>query len=147
MSETTIPSYFLDNMTNMAGILKQTRTGCPSWPPGFNPDLWWVRIIYRFSCLCCFVFYWSSSCVLCIQCCQWLWIVHSWLPIQFSLTSIWFCVPKPVRNIKKKGHGCFQVRTFFLLLHVKIYIIRSIDIHVYHFCITQYILISWIFNN
>ena len=35
------------------------------------------------------------SCVLCAQCCQCLWIVHSWLPLQFSLTFICpvFCVP------------------------------------------------------
>jgi hypothetical protein len=29
-----------------------------------------------------------SSCVLCAQCWQCLWIVHSWLPIRFSLTFI-----------------------------------------------------------
>ena len=28
----------------------------------------------------------SSSCVLCVQCCQWILIVHSWLPLRFSLT-------------------------------------------------------------
>ena len=26
------------------------------------------------------------SCVLCIQCCQCLWIVHAWIPLRFSLT-------------------------------------------------------------
>ena len=35
-----------------------------------------------------FLLYFSSSCVLCIQCCQFLWIVHSWLPHRFSLTFI-----------------------------------------------------------
>jgi hypothetical protein len=29
-----------------------------------------------------------SSCVLCTQCCQCLWIVHSWLLLRFSLTFI-----------------------------------------------------------
>ena len=29
----------------------------------------------------CFLFCLSSSCVLCVQCCQCLWIVHSWLPL------------------------------------------------------------------
>ena len=30
----------------------------------------------------------STSCVLCIQCCQYLWIVYSWLSLRFSLTFI-----------------------------------------------------------
>jgi hypothetical protein len=28
------------------------------------------------------------SCVLCIRCCQCLWLVHSWWPLQLSLTCI-----------------------------------------------------------
>ena len=34
------------------------------------------------------------SCVLCVQCCQFLWLVHSSLSLQFSLTCICpvFCV-------------------------------------------------------
>jgi hypothetical protein len=34
----------------------------------------------------CFLFCFSSSCVLCTQCCNFLWIVHSWLPFMFSLS-------------------------------------------------------------
>ena len=30
----------------------------------------------------------SSSCVLCTQCCQFFWIVHSWLPLRFSLVYL-----------------------------------------------------------
>jgi hypothetical protein len=48
----------------------------------------------------CFLFCLSSSCVLCPQCFQFLWNVHSWLPLRFSLTFICFvclrsvsCVP------------------------------------------------------
>jgi hypothetical protein len=37
------------------------------------------------------------SCVLCDQCCQCLWIVHSWLPLQFSLTFI--CPVSCVTNV------------------------------------------------
>jgi len=37
-----------------------------------------VRVADRFSFLC---FCLSSSCVLCAQCCQCLWIVYCWLPI------------------------------------------------------------------
>ena len=36
------------------------------------------------------VFFVSSSCVLCNQCCQCLWIVHFWLLLRFSLTFIYF---------------------------------------------------------
>jgi hypothetical protein len=31
----------------------------------------------------------SSSCVLCTRCCQFLWIVHFWLPLRYSLTFIY----------------------------------------------------------
>jgi len=44
-----------------------------------------VALIFLFSMLC-FLFCLSSSCVLCTLCCQFLWIVHSWLPFRFSLT-------------------------------------------------------------
>jgi hypothetical protein len=32
------------------------------------------------------------SCVLCAQCCQFLWIVHSWLSLWFSLTFVLYLV-------------------------------------------------------
>jgi hypothetical protein len=34
----------------------------------------------------CGFFFCSSSSVLCTCCCQFLWIVQSWLPVRFSLT-------------------------------------------------------------
>ena len=43
-------------------------------------------------CCCsvlCFLFYLSSYCVLCTQCCQFLWIVHFWLPFRFSLSLVY----------------------------------------------------------
>ena len=46
---------------------------------------------FLFSVLCCdffLLFSFSFSCVLCAQWCQCLWIVHSWLPLRFSLTFI-----------------------------------------------------------
>jgi hypothetical protein len=39
----------------------------------------------------------SLSCVLCAQCCQRLWTVHSWLPLRFSLTFI--CPVSLVPNV------------------------------------------------
>jgi len=132
----------------MAGVLKEPGTACTSRAPGLNPDIWWIRITYLFSCLCCFVFYLSSSWVSCIQCCQCFWIVHSWLLLRFSRTSIWVCGPKTVRNIKKKR--LWRLSSWNVLLFIKckkIYIIISIYIHVYHFCKTKYILVNWIFNN
>ena len=38
--------------------------------------------------LLCFVCLRPVSCHLCAQCSQYLWIVHSWLPLRFSLTFI-----------------------------------------------------------
>ena len=38
--------------------------------------------------LCCLLCS-CSFCVLCAQCCQFLWIVHSWLLLRFSLTFIY----------------------------------------------------------
>ena len=43
---------------------------------------------FQFHVLC-FLFCLSSSCVLCTQCGQFLWIVHSGLPLRFSLTFIY----------------------------------------------------------
>ena len=37
-------------------------------------------------CVFCVLFVFSRF--LCVQCCQCLWIVHSWLPLPFSLTFI-----------------------------------------------------------
>ena len=54
-------------------------------PPVFGGDR--VVHVFKFSVLC-FLFCLSSSCVLCTLCCQFLWIVHSWLPLMFSLTFI-----------------------------------------------------------
>ena len=46
-----------------------------------------VLLIFFVSCVVqCFCL--SFSCVLCIQCCQWLCIVHSSLPLRFSITFI-----------------------------------------------------------
>ena len=35
----------------------------------------------------------SLSCVLCIQCCMCLWIVHYWLPLRLSLTFTYCLCP------------------------------------------------------
>ena len=43
-----------------------------------------------------YLFCWSSSCVLCTQGYQFLWNVHSWLPLRFSLTFICFAGLRPV---------------------------------------------------
>ena len=42
----------------------------------------------------------SSSCILCVQLFQCLWIVHSWLPLRFSLRFIF------IHNISKKKYYC-----------------------------------------
>jgi hypothetical protein len=54
--------------------------------------------IFSFLCCMCFILCWfclSSSCVLCTQYCQFLWIVYSWFPHRFPITFldiwIWNC--------------------------------------------------------
>ena len=54
-------------------------------PPVFDGVC--VAHLFSFQCYV-FLLCLSSSCVLCTQCCQFLWIVHSWLPLRFSLTFI-----------------------------------------------------------
>ena len=50
-----------------------------------------VAHLYSFLCFCCM----SSSCVLCTQCCHFLWILNSRWPLLLSLTFIRLvsCVP------------------------------------------------------
>ena len=52
---------------------------------GSPPVFWWARVanLFQFSVLC-FLFTLSSSCVLCTQCCQFLWIVNVCLISVFS---------------------------------------------------------------
>ena len=63
--------------------------------------------VQHISCCCL-----SLSCVLCAQCCQFLWIVHSWLPLRFSLTFI--CITL------KHGRESRQVHVFYLFLKPRI---------------------------
>jgi hypothetical protein len=63
-----------------------------------SPVVWGLVSYLHYLCLFaysgvqhilrCGFFSLSSSCVLCTQCCQFLWIVHFWLPLRFSLTVI-----------------------------------------------------------
>ena len=59
--------------------------------------------VQHISCCCLSLF-----CVLCAQCCHFLWIVHSWLPLRFSLTFI--CITL------KHGRESRQVHFFYLFL-------------------------------
>ena len=55
----------------------------------FYIQFFWYSDVQHILC------YFFSSCVLSIQCCQFLWIVHSWLPLRLSLTPMhleMFCV-------------------------------------------------------
>jgi hypothetical protein len=70
------PVSFVHNIASVSGL---SILNCPF---GF------LYNVYLF-CL-------SSSCVLCTQCCQCLWIVHSWLHLRFSLTFICFVCLRPV---------------------------------------------------
>jgi hypothetical protein len=56
-------------------------------PPVFDGAC--VSNLFSFSC-CGFLFCLSSSCVLCSQYCQFLWIVLFWLSVRFSLPFYYF---------------------------------------------------------
>ena len=57
------------------------------WPSNFFLSV----LCFLFVCLFLFLLLLclSSSCVLWVICYQCLWIVHSWLPLRFSLTFFW----------------------------------------------------------
>ena len=62
--------------------------------------------------LCCVVFFF----ILCTLCCQFLWIVHFWLPLRYSLTCIhnilavaYILVYKPQKDQKKRMHSCYNI--------------------------------------
>ena len=84
--------YTFVYMKNTMGVLLEAGSAYLSWAPGFIPGFWWgpcfsslwISVLYVLFCL-------SLFCVLCNQCCQCLWVVHSWLPLRFSLTFS-FCV-------------------------------------------------------
>ena len=52
-----------------------------------------VASVSGLSILDCPLFCLSSSCVLCAQCCQCLWIVYSWLPLVLVCLRPVSCVP------------------------------------------------------
>ena len=61
--------------------------------PEFTPGFWWGPccssfLLFCVALFCLSLFCLSLFCVLCTQCCQCHWIVHSWFPIRFSLTFI-----------------------------------------------------------
>ena len=80
-----------------------------------------LRIVVSYAYCVVFLLCLSLSCVLCTLFFQFLWIVHYWLPIRFSLTLIYkltrvnteMCCPKCkcgcqyfiLLTLKKKNHG------------------------------------------
>ena len=57
-----------------------------------SSPLFLVGFVLLIFLVFCVVFYLSSLCVLSTQCCQYIWIVHSWLPLPFSLPFIMLLV-------------------------------------------------------
>jgi hypothetical protein len=53
----------------------------------------------------------SLSCVLCTQCCQFLWIVHSWLPLRFSLTLVYLFLTRHMTKTNKTKSAVGLVNT------------------------------------
>jgi hypothetical protein len=60
--------------------------------------------LFRFlCCVLCFVYLRSVSCL--SKCCQFLWIVHSWFPLRFSLTFILYVM-----------YACLMISSFYMSL-------------------------------
>jgi len=79
-------SAFRANHINNNMSYKRQKLFTPREHICFSPIVGRVRVAHLFSLL--FVVCFSSSCVLCAQCCQCHWIVHFWLPLRFSLTFV-----------------------------------------------------------
>jgi hypothetical protein len=91
----------LDYMSNMASVLEEAWTAYPSRAHGFKSVLGGVSVAHLLSFLC-FCVCLSSSCVLCTQCFQCLWIAHYWLSFRLSLTFILYIVELVlVQNIQE----------------------------------------------
>jgi hypothetical protein len=99
----SITSWLYDCMSYMTDVLSEERTTYPSWVPGLTLGFWSVLLIVLVFC----VLFVSVLCLVCpvlpvfldcqfliapsvfsnvYSCCQVLLIVHSWLPLRFSLT-------------------------------------------------------------
>jgi hypothetical protein len=66
------------------------RSSLETWPPllvyfkSLVGSVLLIGLVFM-CCVCCFA---CPRPVSCVQCCRFLWIVHSWLPLQFSLAFI-----------------------------------------------------------
>ena len=104
-------------MSKMVCILWEVATACS------RGRLAYIRVLVEFMLLilvlCLFVFcflffvlfcfcfcfcFLSSTCVLCIRCCQFLWIVHAWLQHRISLPFI-EKVPSNTKNVCFAWHN------------------------------------------
>ena len=85
--------------------------------PGFD----WVQVTHLFSFLCVVLFVLSVF-VLCVQCCQCLWIVHSWLLLWFSMTfiCIWVYDCSVILHVKSDTFLIFSVSVAEIQLHIEI---------------------------
>jgi hypothetical protein len=89
------PSFWEDKLHSMDNILFYTVTDrniASSFPPVVCRSAHIMFTLFVFACMwwCpTHIFFWlSSSCVLLALCCRFLWIIHFWLPIRYSLTFI-----------------------------------------------------------
>ena len=79
-----------DYMSNMTGVLSEAGTAYPSKETGLKRGVFFcsgsmLLIILVFCIFCCCL---SSFYALNLQCCQCLWIVHSWLPLTDTTLNI-----------------------------------------------------------
>ena len=82
-----------------------------------------VMVIVLVFCVV-FLFCLSSSCILCTLCCQFLWIVHSWLSLRFSLTfiysiSVWEAIT--VWYCSCMFCSLFDIKCILMLFYTRVY--------------------------
>ena len=75
------------------------------------PCFWWGSMLFMFLVFCV-VFFVLFVFVLCTQCCQFFWIVHSWLLLRFS--QIWFNDNKSLKILKRSSEAVKR-RTYTII--------------------------------
>ena len=86
---------------------------------------------HHFSFLCCvFMFYLSSSCVLCAQWCECLWIVHSLLPLKcFIMLADWSNSPRvDIMSFHSDTLSWFRTNKYFFLLIKAVWFVEKKEI-------------------
>jgi hypothetical protein len=105
--------FLISNWLNQIELREQMVSSPSKW---FHP-----RVTHLFSFLSVVLFVLSVF-VLCVQCCQCLWIVHSWLLLRFSITfiCIWVYDCSVILHVKSETFLIFSVSVVEIQHHIEI---------------------------